>query len=127
MYIPLRCVLRLRATFVSWRCIFEVEFVQVFSRANERWRLAIASHEERGIVCGMANGDMAIAGDDCVIIEDVVGSDQKRERLCKVGQHFGEGYNEETARDCKEGRLFRRQKYLTRAFEAYRIKSKRTS
>ena len=34
----LGCAHRIKATFGSRRCIFQVEFVEVFRRADERWR-----------------------------------------------------------------------------------------
>lgn len=70
---PLGCAHRIQATFGSGGCIFQVEFVEVFRRADERWRHAVAGHEKGGIVQGVANADMTLAGYDGIIVKDMVG------------------------------------------------------
>ncbi len=70
------------------RCILQIEFVDVCRRADERWRHPVAGHEKGGVVKGVANADMTVAGDDGVIVKDMVGCDQKRKRLGEVGHHF---------------------------------------
>ena len=71
----LGCAHRIKATFGSGRCICQVEFVEVIRRADERWRHPVAGHEKGGVVQGVANADMTIAGYDGIIVKDMVGCD----------------------------------------------------
>lgn len=84
----------------------QIEFVDVCRRADERWRHPVAGHEKGGVVKGVANADVTVAGDDGVIVKDMVGCDQKRKRLVRLATISTDEYDVEGGRECYSGKAF---------------------
>ena len=62
---------------VSWRRIVDIEFEEVMGRTSQR-RWLRASHEEGRIIERVSNADMAKAGQDLLVVKDVICSNKQR-------------------------------------------------